>query len=57
LLQPHVTLDLKETLGTTTPANGPFSYLPLTNTDLFAVPANELFDNRTNYKQSRMDVG
>jgi hypothetical protein len=56
LLRQHLTLDLKETLGTTTLANGGFAYLPLTNTDLFAVPANELFDNRTDYLQSRVDL-
>jgi hypothetical protein len=40
LLQPHVTLDLKKTLGTTTLANGAFSCVLLTNTDLIAVPGN-----------------
>jgi len=52
----HVTLNLKETAGTSILANGYYSYLPLTNTDLFAVPANELFDNRTNFLQSRVDL-
>lgn len=56
LLQPHLTLDLKETIGTTTLANGEFSYLALTNNDLFGIPANELFDNRTNYLQSRVTM-
>jgi len=56
LLSRRLTLDLKETLGTTSLANGAFSYVPLTNTDLFAVPANELFDQRTNYLQSRVDL-
>jgi hypothetical protein len=49
-------LDFKETAGTTSLSNGYFTYLPLTNTDLFAVPANELFDNRTNFLQSRVDL-
>lgn len=49
-------LALKETAGTISLANGGFSYLPLTNTDLFAVPANELFDTRTNFLQSRVDL-
>ncbi len=49
-------LDLKDTAGTTSLANGAFSYLPLTNTDLFAIPANELFDIRTNFVQSRVDL-
>jgi hypothetical protein len=56
ILTRRITLDLKETAGTVTLANGTFSYLPLTNTDLFAVPANELFDNRTNFLQSRVDL-
>jgi hypothetical protein len=46
-LQRRLTLDLKETAGTTTLANGEFAYLPITNADLFGVPTNELFDNRT----------
>jgi hypothetical protein len=56
ILTKRIILDLKETAGTVTLANGTFSYLPLTNTDLFAVPANELFDNRTNFLQSRVDL-
>jgi hypothetical protein len=56
LLSRHITLDLKETAGTTSLANGEFAYAPLTNTDLFAVPVNELFDSRTNFLQSRVDL-
>jgi hypothetical protein len=56
LLSRHITLDLKETAGTTSLANGEFAYVPLTNTDLFAVPVNELFDTRTNFLQSRVDL-
>ncbi len=56
ILSRRLTLDLKETAGTSSVANGGFSYVPLTNTDLFAVPANELFDNRTNFVQSRVDL-
>lgn len=56
VLTRRINLDLKETVGTSSLANGGFSYLPLTNTDLFAVPANELFDNRTNFAQSRVGV-
>ena len=55
-LKRRLYLDLKETVGTSSLANGAFTYLPLTNTDLFAVPANELFDNRTSYLQSRVDL-
>jgi len=49
-------LDLKETVGSTANANGTFAYLPLTNNDLFAIPANELFDIRTRFAQSRVDL-
>jgi hypothetical protein len=55
-LRRHITLDLKGTAGTISLANGEFAYVPLTNTDLFAVPANELFDNRTEFLQSRVDM-
>jgi len=55
-LSRHVLLDLKEIAGTTTLANGYFNYAPLTNTDLLAVPTNELFDNPTRYLQSRADL-
>ena len=55
-LLPHLTLDVKTIAGTTTLANGEFSYLPLTNTDLFALPSNELFNDRTNYAQSRVGL-
>ena len=55
-LAPRIVLDLKDTAGSVSLANGAFSYLPLTNTDLFALPANELFDIRTNFIQSRVDL-
>jgi hypothetical protein len=55
-LRRHITLDLKQTAGIVSLANGEFSYVPLTNTDLFSVPANELFDNRTVFLQSRVDM-
>ncbi len=56
ILQHHMSLDIKETAGTTTLANGGFSYLPLTNTDLVAIPANDLFDSETKYSQTRVDL-
>ena len=52
----HITLDLKETAGIVSLANGEFAYLPLTNTDQFAVPANELFDNPTEFSQSSVNL-
>ena len=55
-LSRHVNIDVKETAGTVSLANGFFTYVPLSNTDQFAVPSNELFDNRTNFLQSRVDV-
>jgi hypothetical protein len=56
LLRQHLTLDLKEVAGTTTVANGEFSYLPQSSTDSFALPSNDLFDSRTNYSESRVDL-
>ena len=56
VLSRHITLDLKETAGITSLANGGFAYLPLTNTDLFAVPTSQLFDLRTKFLQSRVDL-
>ena len=55
-LQRHLTLDLKTTLGTTTLANGQFTYLPLSTLDRLGLPINDLFDNRTNYSESRADL-
>ncbi len=52
----RLVLDLKETGGITNLGNGSFSYLPLTSNDLHAVPTNELFDNRTEYSQSRVGL-
>jgi len=46
----------RETAGTQSFLNGYFTYLPLQNTDLYAVPTNELFDNRTSYVESRADM-
>jgi hypothetical protein len=56
VLTRHITIDLKETAGTTALANGAFAYEPLTSTDLFAVPTNQLFDIRTKFLQSRVDL-
>ena len=55
-LSRRIILDLKDTAGSVSLANGAFSYLPLTNTDLFAIPSNELFDIRTKFIQSRVDL-
>lgn len=52
----HLTLDLKNTLGTTTLANGAFSYFSLASLDRIGIPTDELFDSRTNYLQSRVDL-
>jgi len=56
VLQKHWTLDLHELAGTTTLANGEFAYVTVPSADLFALPVNELFDNRTNYFESRVDL-
>ena len=55
-LSRHLTLDVKSTLGTTTLANGAFAYFPLASLDRIGIPTDELFDNRTNYLQSRVDL-
>jgi hypothetical protein len=52
----HLILDVKSTLGSTTLANGAFSYFPLASLDRIGIPTGELFDNRTNYMQSRVDL-
>ena len=52
----HLTLDLKNTLGTTTLANGAFSFFPQTALDRLGLPTDELFDSRTTYLQSRVDL-
>jgi hypothetical protein len=55
-LDRHLVLDVKSTAGTTTLANGAFAYLPLSNLDRFGLPLNELFDERTDYSESRVDL-
>lgn len=52
----HLTFDFKSTLGSTTLANGSFSYFPVTTLDRLGIPTDELFNNRTNYVQSRVDL-
>jgi len=52
----HLNLDVQNTLGTTTLANGAFSYFPLASLDRIGIPTDELFDSRTNYLQSRVDL-
>jgi hypothetical protein len=52
----HLNLDVKNTLGTTTLANGAFSDFPLASLDRLGIPTDELFDSRTNYLQSRVDL-
>ena len=51
----HLAVRLEEIGGTTTLANGAFAYLPLPTSDL-ALPTNELFDNRTDYLESRASL-
>jgi len=52
----HLTLSAQVTAGTTTIANGAFSFFPLGSLDRIGLPADELFDSRTNYMQSRVDL-
>lgn len=56
ILARHLTLDFSMNAGTTNLGNGGFSYLPLTTTDQFAIPTNDLFDNRTYFLQSRVNA-
>jgi len=56
LLQRHLSVDLKENLGTSTLANGELAYFPVTGTNALALPTNELFDVRTDYLQSSVDL-
>jgi hypothetical protein len=55
-LRRYLTLNLEEIAGTTANPNGAFSFLSLSNTNVVALPTNELFDNRTNYAESRVDL-
>jgi hypothetical protein len=52
----RLSLRARDTAGVSSYSNGYFSYLPLQSTDLYAVPTNELFDNRTEFVQSRVDL-
>jgi hypothetical protein len=52
----HLVLDIKSTLGSTTLANGAFAYFSLASLDRIGLPTDDLFDNRTNYMQSRVDL-
>jgi hypothetical protein len=52
----RMTIQTRDAAGTTNYSNGYFTYLPLQQTDLYAVPTNELFDNRTDFVQSRVDM-
>jgi hypothetical protein len=52
----HLALDFKNTLGATTLANGAFAYFPLAAVERIGIPTSELFDNRTRYLQSRVDL-
>jgi hypothetical protein len=52
----HLRLDVRNTLGSTTLANGAFSFFPLASLDRIGIPTDELFDSRTNYLQSRVDL-
>lgn len=55
-VQRHLVLDLRGTLGSTTLASGEFAYLAIANLDRLGLPANDLFDNRSSYLESRVDL-
>lgn len=52
----RIAIEARGTAGTTSLSNGGLTYLPLQNTDLYSVPTNELFDNRTDFVQARVDL-
>jgi hypothetical protein len=52
----RISMQARGTAGTNSLTNGGLTYLPLQNTDLYAVPTNELFDNRTDFLQARVDL-
>ena len=54
-LTEHVVLDFNNTLGTATLANNDLEFWLGGGTN-FGLPVNEMFDNRTNYLQSRIDM-
>jgi len=49
----RLSLQLNETGGISSLTNGTFTYVPLSSVDQYAVPTNELFDNRTEYSLTR----
>lgn len=49
----HLMFDFNTTAGSTTLANGGFSYFPVTALDRLGIPTEELFDNRTRFLQAR----
>jgi hypothetical protein len=55
-LMRHLVLNVKSTLGSTTIDNGAFSYFPLASLDRIGIPTGELFNSRTNYLQTRVDL-
>jgi hypothetical protein len=52
----HVRLDVHEVGGIQTLSYGPLAYVPLRNTDLIGVPTNLLFDQKTYFTQSGVDL-
>lgn len=52
----HLTLDAKSTIGSTTLAGSGFGLFPTTTLERAGLPTDELFDSRTNYMQSRVDL-
>ena len=52
----HVELTVHEVGGISSLSFGQLSYVPLANTDLLGVPLNELFDDRTYYSQSTVNL-
>lgn len=56
IFNPRWVINLREHAGITPYSYGQTAYLSLSNTDLTGVPTNELFDNRTMFSQTSVDV-
>ncbi len=55
-LSRRMTLDVREVADTSNLANGAYTFLPLTSLDFSTIPANDLFDSRTYYSDTRVGL-
>ena len=52
----HLVIETRLTAGVATLSNGAFTYAPISSTEVYSIPVNQLFDNRTEYLQPRVDL-